>query len=37
MKAIHLKCLVEKEVVTLVIKRDDIVLAKKNIYLGEEW
>ena len=37
MKSIHLKCLVEKEVVTLVIKRDDIVLAKKNIYLGEEW
>ena len=36
-ETIYLKCLVEKEVVTLVIKRDDIVLAKKNIYLGEEW
>ena len=36
-ETIYLKCLVEKEVVTLVIKKDDIVLAKKNIYLGEEW
>ena len=37
METIYLKCLVEKEVVTIVIKKDDIVLAKKNIYLGEEW
>ena len=36
-ETIYLKCLVEKEVVTLVIKKDDVVLAKKNIYLGEEW
>ena len=36
-QTIYLKCLIEKEVVTLVIKRDGVILAKKNIYLGEEW
>ena len=36
-KTIHLKCLQEREVVTLIIKRDEEILCKKNIYLGEDW